>query len=135
MVKREGLSDKQKLIKAERKIKLLQAKLKKERKRTTKYRAKTLTFEALQYRKGGMTWVRIGKKLKVPESSIRLETQARYKEGWLRGRWSESKLSASEAMDTRVRKLLAGEGYDPLTGKKREVLPYTYGEYVREHRS
>ena len=92
-----------------------------------RHRASTLTYEAMMLRKKGITWVKIGKKLKVPESSMRLATQKRYKARWLRGRWSDAKLDASEKMDMHMNKFLADA--------KKNQHGLSYEEYVRATKS
>ena len=122
----------------DREEKKLRAELKKERtgrkrdKKVIKHlrgkiKATEHTFEAMQLRKTGKTWKKIGKKLEVPESSIRLATQKRYKQRYLRGRWSEAKLSTSELIDSRTMKLIEAQ-----EGAQRGM---NYEEYVRTTRS
>lgn len=105
-----------------------EAKYKKEHKKVIhlkgKMRATEHTYEGMQLRKTGMTWMKIGKKLKVPESSIRLATQKRYKQAYLKGRWSEDKLSTSRVIDARTNAMLADA--------ERNRRGQSFEEYVRE---
>lgn len=108
-----------------------EAKYKKEHKKVIhlkgKMRAAEKTYEGMQLRKTGMTWKKIGKELKVPESSIRLATQKRYKQAYLRGRWSEAKLNTAELIDSRTMKLIEAQ-----KGAQRGM---NYEEYVKTTRS
>ena len=125
------LTDKQKIAKLERELKAERKKHKVTKKKVAhlkgKMRATEKTFNALQLRKMGNTWKSIGKKLKVPESSIRLATQERYKHAFLRGRWSEEKLDFAELLDSRTMNLI-----EKQKGAQRGM---NYEEYVRTTRS
>ena len=118
------LTDKQKIAKLERELKATKKKVVHLK---GKLRATRKTFDALQLRKMGKTWKKIAKQLKVPESSIRLATQKRYKQPFLRGRWSEDKLSTAELIDSRTMKLIEAQ-----KGAQRGM---SYEEYVRTTRS
>ena len=124
---KKKLTDKQRITKLEKQLKVKEKQLKVKGKQVIKYKAKSLTYEALQLRKRGMTWVKIGKKLKVPESSMRLATQKRYTQPFLRGRWSKDKLSVSERIDYNTREFLKAQGQPHL---KADVM-----DYIRSHRS
>jgi hypothetical protein len=124
MAKKKKETDKQKIARLEKQLKASRAAHKKTIQR---HRASTLTYESLMLRKKGTTWKKIAKKLKVPESSIRLATQKRYKARWLRGRWSDAKLDASEKMDMHMTKFLADA--------KKNQHGLSYEEYVRATKS
>jgi FixJ family two-component response regulator len=80
-------------------------------------------YKAFTLRKSGMTWKKIAKEVKAPESTVRLATQRRFKATWLKGRWSEEKLSVSDLIDVRTKAMLAKRG---------DTHPKDYEELVRQ---
>ena len=119
---KKKLTDKQTIAKLKKQIKRDAKKHKTELVRARF--SKDASYDAFELRKKGMTWKKIAKKLKAPESTVRLATQRRFKHPILKGRWSEEKLRVSELIDSRTEAMLADREKNPL-GK-------SYEEYIRQ---
>lgn len=132
--------DYKKLYEAERKAhRKTRAKLK------WKDREERATYKAFKLRKTGMTWVKIAKKVKAPESTLRLATQKRFthsglKNDWLRGRWTPSKARASRRLDANTKAYMDKQVSKIMREKEGKFIEkalkdqhlHSYEEYIRQ---
>ena len=88
---------------------------------------KSPVFKARNLREQGLTWKQISKKMRIPESTIRLKTQKHFsKEGKvnpvLRGKLTEVKQRAMLKMHERIDAMI----------RNHETSATSYEEYIRQ---
>ena len=119
--------------------------LKAEAKLKWRDREESATYKAFRLRKKGMAWRKIAKKVKAPESTLRLATQRRFTRGgmtnsWLRGRWSKTKEQESNKIDMNTKAYIDKQAIKLMDKYEGEFLKkamseqhlHSYEEYVRQ---